>query len=228
MKYGLLSALVFAVGCSGSPVAPTPITPPVSVTPPVVTPPATNPLLSDPQFNLGFYRVFALGFDQGQVRPLRRQAQAPSIYLYTLDQAGNAVDARTLDSTAAALISAAGPLAGGLFGLSGIDRGPGPVGPNQIAIVWSPDANINACGSSEVGGRAMTLFYKVVACQCGGVIRPLTVKHELGHVMGYYHTGDAADLMSGLSVAGCDMNPSQREAFHARVAYSQPIGSLEP
>jgi predicted Zn-dependent protease len=56
-------------------------------------------------------------------------------------------------------------------------------------------------------------------------IRPRTVKHELGHAFGYWHTGNAQDLMSGLAVSECDREPSAREVYHATVAYQTPIGT---
>jgi predicted Zn-dependent protease len=54
-----------------------------------------------------------------------------------------------------------------------------------------------------------------------------TVKHELGHAMGFYHTDQPTDLMYA-QYTGCDKEPSEREQFHARVTYTQPNGSRDP
>jgi hypothetical protein len=232
MKAALLLALVVLAGCS-SPTAPSPpvvVVPPVVVAPPVVvTPPAPvpNPLLSDPRFSLSFYRMFALG---GGSQPLQRQAGPPNVYLYTIDDAGAIIDARSIDSTAAALINTAGQLTG-TFGLASLHTGTGPAPqlPNMITVFWAHEPNPAACGEGSLGGKVIRLYPNTPGCRCDGLaMRPLTVKHELGHALGFYHTGDARDLMSGLSVAGCDLNPSAREIFHARVAYSMPLGSLDP
>lgn len=240
----LLLLTVFVVGCS-SPTAPSApstanpaasappvvtvtVTPPVVVPPPVATP---NPLLSDPRFSLSFYRMFALGEQpDGSFTVLRRQTQAPRIYLRTIDDAGKAIDAYTLNETAAALINTAGKLTG-VFGLAGLEQGTetreGQAG--WITVRWSDRAS-QYCGyASTIGGSLITLYPKTSGCRCSGgpQVRLKTVKHELGHILGFYHTESADDLMFPGGSA-CDKDPSPREVFHAAVAYSQPQGSLNP
>lgn len=236
---------LFAAGCSGSPTAPSappaipvattpPVvtTPPVTVTPPVVTPPVTapNPLLSDPRYSVNFYRDFALGARDGGPYRLRRQTQAPRIYLRTIDDAGQSVDAYTLNETAAALINTAGSLTGA-FGLAGLEQGTGTRQGQSgwITVRWSDQAG-EFCGTGQYAGDLITLYPLTAGCRCAGgpQIRPVTVKHELGHVLGFYHTDDVNDLMHPGGTDHCDKTPSAREMFHARVAYSQVIGSLDP
>ncbi|MEY4386598.1 MAG: hypothetical protein RLY20_1881 [Verrucomicrobiota bacterium] len=247
MRLYIACAMIGAtIACSSStptaPTAPAPVvnqpppvvsSPPVVVTPPSTpTAPAPDPLLSDPRFSLSFYRQFVLnGYESPTaLQPLKRQVQAPFIYLYTIDNAGAPIDADTLESTAAALINVAGSLTG-RFGLEGLARGTDgtTTRTNQITVFWAAVVDPLACGRAPVGGKSITLYPKTPNCGCGrSAIRPMTVKHELGHALGFYHTGDAHDLMSGLSVAGCDANPSERERFHAMIAYGQPLGSLDP
>lgn len=229
-RYGWL-VLVGCVGCSSpTPTAPTPVevTPPPVVTAPVVTPPVStpptpNPLLSDPRFNLTFYHQFTS-------RPLYRWNRAPQVYLRTVDDTGRAVDASILDQTAAAMINAASLLAGGAFGLAGIERGTETRNADGwINVSWAAMSGL--CGltnltrfglNQEITASTITLNPAVTACTCGGVAR-----HELGHAMGYQHTDSTADLMSS-EYRGCTAALSEREQFHARVAYSMPLGSLEP
>jgi hypothetical protein len=231
--------LVAVSGCAGSPTAPTaiaPVTPPPVAAVPAPAPPS-NPLLSDPRFDRAFYRQFALnGYESpNALSPLRRQTQAPSIYLRTVDDAGRAIDARSLEDTAAALINVAGALTG-VFGLAGMERGMGSrVGqPGWITVFWHSGSSVTtptACAEAITGGDQLTIYYRQAAhCRCagGGAIKPLIVKHELGHVLGFRHTDSLSDLMHNGGHQACDMEPSARETFHARVAYSQPIGSLEP
>lgn len=236
MKYAIPVALLILAGCSSTPTAPTappvaatpiPVTPPVTA-PPVVTPPA-NPLLSDPRFSLDFYRMFVLGSQDGPLQSLRRQTEAPSIYLRTIDDAGIAIDAVTLEQTAAALINTTGQLTGA-FGLAGMERGTGTrEGQNGwITVRWSA-TNTGHCGQAAIGGDLLTLEPKTPGCRCGGgpAVSLSTVKHELGHALGFYHTDTNTDLMFPRLTA-CDMTPSAREIFHAKIAYGQAIGSLDP
>lgn len=198
--------------------------------PVVPTTPAPNPLLSDPRFSLAFYRQFALGTYVGGPYPLRRLTQAPRIYLRTIDDAGKAIDAFTLNETAAALINVAGSLTG-TFGLAGLEQGTGTRQgqPGWITVRWS-DQSSPFCGTGQYAGELIMLYPKTPGCRCSGgpQVRLKTVKHELGHVLGFYHTDSREDLMYTGNQSTCDINPSAREVFHARIAYGQALGSLDP
>jgi len=50
----------------------------------------------------------------------------------------------------------------------------------------------------------------------------------MGHAMGFWHTGNADDLMSGLGVSECEHLPSARERYHAAIAYSRPVDNRDP
>lgn len=249
MKYAAVLALVFVVGCSdSSPTSPT-VLPPIvnvpAVTPPVVTPPAPtrNPLLDDPRFDRNFYRIFALGKQDlnGQTAPLRRQVRAPLFYVMTVDNTGVAIDPRTLDATAAALINTA-PIWNGGIGIEGLSYGVTPPPPqacplcaidpavaHHIAVTWDRTTTSGLCAKSDIGGNLITVYLRTAGCTCQGLaVSPVVIKHELGHTMGYWHTDNALDVMGASGTATCDLNPSAREAFHARVAYAMPQGSGEP
>ena len=183
-------------------------------------------------FDLGFYRAFVRnGFEApGTLQPIRHLTQAPRIYVRTIDDAGSAIDAVTLDTVSAAMINTAGVLTG-RYGLAGLERGTesreGIAG--WLTVKWP--TTTDACGRSQVGvdGGWIELNYKTPNCGCGASkMRPRTAKHELGHALGFWHTGDARDLMSGLSVNECDHTPSAREIAHAAIAYARPVGNTDP
>lgn len=234
---------IVAAGCSSTaPTAPTPASvvtqpPAVVVTPPVVVTPATpttDPFPpNDPRFDLTFYRQFVHdAFDSPQrLDILRRQRVAPRIYLRTVHANGTPIDASTLDQTAAALINTAGSLTG-VFGLAGLERGTGSKAgePGWITVSWKDDPNRQFCGYSDYGGDYIDLFTNTPGCRCAGgpAVRLRTVKHELGHALGFRHTSSTNDLMYGAGSTACDQSPSAREIYHASVAYQRPVGSAAP
>lgn len=239
-------------GCSSpTPTAPTPmaVTPaPVvtatMVTPPVNTPaPAANPLLSDPRYSASFYRMFALGSKDlgGNTAPLRRHLSPIQFYVMTVDNQGNAIDSKTLDATAAALINTT-PIWNGGMGIRGLTYGtaqPAPVGclncapdpalEHNISVKWDGTTTNGLCAQSDIAGNTITVYLRTANCSCLGLaVAPVIIKHELGHAMGYWHTDNPLDVMGASGTNTCDLNPSEREQFHARLAYSQPNGSKEP
>lgn len=244
MRAILVALAVLLAGCSGStPTAPSPIvtpppvvvTPPPVVTPPVILPPDPPFPPTDPRFDVNFYRQFVHdGLESpNALQPLRRHGQAPFIYVFNHDDAGAPIDSVTLNLTAAALANTAGSLTG-VFGLAGLEIGPSPApDPSRVSIyvTWSSVENPSACGQASISGRNITLYPKTPRCRCDGnpaTVNMTTVKHELGHALGYWHTDGRDDLMHGRNFGECDKNPSAREIYHARVAYGRPVGSPPP
>jgi hypothetical protein len=184
-------------------------------------------------FDLPFYRKFVRnGFEAPTaLQPLRRLTAAPNVYTRTVDEAGQPVDSVTLNTTADAIAGVASLWTGGAFGVASIQRGTETRERQAgwLTVKWPNPVLADTCGRSSVGvdGGSMELNYLEPRCACNGSkTRPLTARHELGHAFGYWHTGDASDLMSGLSVSPCDMMPSAREQKYARYAYRRQVGNL--
>jgi hypothetical protein len=187
-------------------------------------------------FDLAFYRQFVRnGFEAPtHLEPLHRWTTNPRIYLRTVDDAGTAIDPKMLDSTETTIRESIPMWTAGTLRADIIERGTGSrVGADAwITVSWpSVPGPGGICGSADVGrpGGEIRLYYKS-SCSCPGgpQTRPRTVRHEIGHAMGFWHTDSPTDLMAGVGVAGCDARPSPRELAHAAIAYRRPVGNLDP
>lgn len=225
---------VVVSGCSSStPAAPS--APPPA--PSVITPaPAQSPPSRDPaQFNQSFWDEFVHNNFEKPFVPLQRLSTAPMIYLKTVDEAGQPMDAVTLQTVEDALRFIAPTWDGGQWGgVRSVTRGTGSmVGQAGWQTVrWPNPSAGNFCGRSLVGvdGGWIELNYlrQESNCGCNGSkMRPSTVYHELGHAFGYYHTDSTSDIMNNLpnTIRPCDMRASGREIYHAQLAYQSPVGT---
>lgn len=185
-------------------------------------------------FDLAFYRQLVRNtFDApGTMEPLRRWTVNPSVYLRTVDDAGGLVEGKNLDIAEAAIRETAAIWTAGTLAIATVERGTGTRAgiAGWITVQWLAAATSSRCGQAHVGlsGGTIDLFYKATgSCQCDGAIRPRSVRHELGHAFGYWHTDNPADLMFA-SATVCDALPSTRERYHAAIAYARPIGNTDP
>lgn len=178
-------------------------------------------------FDADFYQQLVRDKNESAaLQPLRRWTRAPSVYLQT----SPLVDARQLDLVESVAREVIPVWTGGKFHVATIERGSdtrqGVAG--WITVQWS--AETSRCGLADVGleGGAITFYPKAAPCGCNGYgTRPRTIRHEFGHAMGFFHTDNANDVMM-VAAPGCNEQPSAREQYHAAIAYSRPVGNVDP
>jgi hypothetical protein len=189
---------------------------------------------TDGGFDHDYFRAIARnGFEKpATLQPLRRWTRAPMIYIRTIDDTGRAILPEVLQQVVTIASNAVPLYANGRFGVAAIEQGT-ETRVNRagwITVEWTRDAT-QFCGQAHVGleGGAVTLTYDQPGCSCGSQkIRPRTVKHELGHAMGLWHSGRSVDLMSGLGAAECDRDMTPRELQYLDYLYRRSVGNTDP
>lgn len=207
-------ALLCSACGSSSPTTPS-APPPVVVVPPPPVVVQTIQVSACPTtiagVDLNFFREIGCNAFDMPIQPVRRWMRNLNVFIQTSD-----IDTPTLDMIEATVREMVPVWSAGTLAAASIERGAGTPRQGQdgwISVVWN--SSLTSCGLSEVAvsGGTVQLFPRGgTNCSCNGfAIRPRTVRHELGHALGYWHTDSPADLMSGQQVAGCDASPSARE-----------------
>jgi hypothetical protein len=172
------------------------------------------------------------GFEAPEsLEPLRRWTSAPKFYIDTTMPIG----LRLVDSDITRIeegIRAAVPsFTGGRFHPASIVRGAKPPSNERgwIVIKFVNDSKADYCGRALIAADPGEIEFNYNRCSCGSIrVRPRTIKHEVGHALGFWHAGSEQMLMFGRG-AGCgDADLTQEERDIARIAYSRPALNADP
>jgi hypothetical protein len=196
-------------------------------------------------FDLDYYRrIIRNGYEAPtHLEPLRRWTKTPMIYLKTVDEAGAQVLPGFLDQVEAIVTEGVTRWTGGVLGVPTVARGTDTrEGVSGWITIKFPATSLNqadgTCGYAQVGqdGGFIELGYHEPDTASGGcrvpgfIVAPRTIRHELGHALGLWHTGYANEVMSGLQWDYSQANeyPTPRELAAIAIAYNRPVGNTDP
>jgi hypothetical protein len=189
-----------------------------------------------PESALTYYRSLVRdGFDHPetvQTKVLRRWSTSPSVYIRTIDDAGKRVDGANLDIVVQA-VGIIEEVSGGQLTMAsyemGTDSREGVRG--WITVKWGQPSE-DRCGTAQIGVSGGWIELNPgprCTCSPGVGIVPRTVRHEFAHALGFFHTGERNDLLSGLPWSCTDRNASLsvRERTHLAIAFRRAPGNRD-
>lgn len=186
-------------------------------------------------FSLGFYRKFARNDydDPGNYQWLKQWTVNPSVYLDTRNPKGGTLSSEEIEVVRESAAYAVPAMTGGKRQLDRFEYGaaerPMTSGWINVSVIYEP-AN-EFCGRAQVAANPgwILLNYDRCASECGSLkISPRTTRHEFGHAMGFWHHDGGGIMDSVVNRGACNTAAfSDAELFHARIAYSRPVGNAD-
>ena len=184
-------------------------------------------------FTLTFFRQLVRnGFEEPEsLTAIRRWTRAPNFYV----DARNPQNQQPLSSSEIAAIQnairqAVPQVTGGQFeaGIIEIASQSRQRRADYVNVVFVHKPDADYCGQALVGANPgeITMNYDVCRSSCGA-FSPETLAHEVGHAMGFFHT-TGPGIMHADRVRRCsNLQFSDDERVHARVAYARSPGNTD-
>ena len=184
-------------------------------------------------FTLTFFRQFVRnGFEEPEsLKAIRRWTRSPNFYV----DARNPQTQQPLSSSEVAAIQnairqAVPQMTGGQFEAGTIEIATQSRArrADYINVVFVNEPDGDYCGQALVGANPgeITMNYDLCRSTCGA-FSPETLAHEVGHAMGFWHT-TGPGIMHPDRVRRCsNLQFSDTERLHARVAYARPPGNTD-
>jgi hypothetical protein len=184
-------------------------------------------------FSIEFYRALVRnGLETpGALEPLRRWTTSPRFYVRSVDQHGRPIEPEVMEVVLATIPDAVRQFTGGRIAVAQLESGTEtrPLTAGWIAVNILRDPNSDVCGRAKVGADPGEITLYDDRCGCGSYkIRARTIAHEVGHALGFWHTGGNRGVMTS-SASGCPTAEfSPEELYHGAIAYQRPVGNLDP
>jgi hypothetical protein len=163
------------------------------------------------------------------LEPIRRWTSAPKFFIDTTMPIGLKVLEADIVRIEEGIRAAVPAFTGGRFQASVVRGTNAPTGTGWIVIRFKNNSSANYCGRAYVGADPGEIEFNYNRCECGSIrVRPRTIKHEVGHALGFWHTSGTGTMMfpTGSGCGDADLVQGERDA--ARIAYSRPVLNTDP
>lgn len=188
-------------------------------------------------FDLAYYRQLVRNAHEApdKLEPLRRWSTVnPSFYVNTFNpKTGSPLEAAEVALVVQALREAVPQMTGGRFVTAAVETGDTPRENRRdwinVSFIYDPKGEF--CGQSFIGANpgTITMNYDRCALDCGSLkVAPETIVHEVGHALGFWHTSGNG-IMNTFRMRRCgNLQFTEQERLHARLAYTRAQGNLDP